>query len=121
MPYSTKYGLTVRGTGRSNREVVLNEIKEAVDEAHGLIRALHTLQALVLSKPDTGVVKIRPETQLLNGDDLVPAFNWLLSIYESFYCIGYWGVHPDQIKKATRSFADIIANPYTVTASIPPK
>jgi hypothetical protein len=59
MPYSEEFGLTVHGTGKSNREVVLNEIKEMMKEVNGLANSLRALEALVLSKPDTGVLRVR--------------------------------------------------------------
>ena len=119
MPYSEEFGLTVHGTGKSNREVVLNEIKEMMKEVNGLANSLRALEALVLSRPDTGVLKVRPATPLLTPPDLVVMVNWILSIYESFYCIATWGVSSEKTKQFADKFAETIRKPHSVQVSVP--
>jgi hypothetical protein len=116
MPYTVGGKLDVRGRGRSNREVVLNEIKEARQEVQKISQTLTQLEALAAAQPDTGTVKFEEKMAkpVLTLDQIFPLTGWILSLYESFYMIGYAGLG----REYSKNVADIFSKAITQVNSI---
>lgn len=112
--------LNVAGRGRSNREVVLNEIKEARRELQKLSQTLQVLEQIVASKPDTGVVKVedRMASPLITLDQIWPLTGWILSLYESFYMIGRMALGRDYAAGVSREFSKLITNVNAVSITL---
>jgi hypothetical protein len=110
MPYKLGGKLDVQGCGRSNREVVLSEIKEARQEVQKISQTLTKLESIALAQPDTGAVKFedRMTKPILNLDDIWPLTGWILSLYESFYMIGYAALGREYSTGVSRQFSEAI-------------
>jgi hypothetical protein len=121
MPYSHEHGLVVHGRGKTNRAVVLNEIKEAREEVQKIAQALVKLEALVLSQPEGGPTKLENlmATPIVTNYDLKPLLGWILSLYESFYLIGAVGVGGVYAKNAASWFSNSITKINHLAVSIP--
>jgi len=119
MPFANNT-LSISGHGRTNREIVLNEIKEARKEAQKLADTLANLEHMVRIQPDAGVFKIedRMLKPILTLDQIWPLTGWLLSIYESFYMIGHAGIGREYAKKVTAEFSNVITKVNTIGISL---
>jgi len=115
MPFDKLSGLSIKGQGHSNRDVVLREISEAREELKMLSKALSNMEAIILAQPETGIVKIESKMvkALLDSSQAKPFWSWMLSLFESFYMIVYasMGSHPasamaDTFKRSIESVAD---------------
>jgi hypothetical protein len=95
-------------------------IKEARKEAQKLADTLANLEHMVRIQPDNGVFKIedRMVKPILSLDQIWPLTGWLLSLYESFYMIGYAGIGRDYAKKVTAAFSNLITKVNTVGVSL---
>jgi hypothetical protein len=76
-------------------------IKEARKEGQKLADTLANLEHMVRIQPDNGVFKIKDRMvkPILSLDQIWPLTGWLLSLYESFYMIGYAGIGRDYERK----------------------
>lgn len=102
----------VQGWGRSNRQVVLNEIREIRQELRHMEGALNQLEATVRAKPEGGEydsadLMAKP---LVTLDQIWPLVGWLLSIYESFYMIGHAAIGSEYARRVTKRFSEAIHN-----------
>jgi hypothetical protein len=95
-------------------------IKEARKEAQKLADTLANLEHMVRIQPDNGVFKIedRMVKPIFSLDQIWPLTGWLLSLYESFYMIGYAGIGRDYAKKVTAEFSNLITKVNTVGVSL---
>lgn len=100
----------VQGWGRSNRQVVLNEIREMRQELSRMAAALNQLEATVRARPEGGEYETedRMANPLLTLDQIWPLVGWLLSIYESFYMIGHAAIGREYARKVTKRFSEAI-------------
>src|SRR5262245_30841071 len=88
MMIDVSYPSSWRGQGKTDREVVLNEIQEARNELRQITAALATLEGILRSKLDDGQLLLtRRTTRLLTQDQMKPLLAWILSLYESFVTI----------------------------------
>lgn len=112
--------LNVAGRGRSNREVILNEIKEARQELQKLSQTLQVLEQIVAGKPETGVLKVedRMASPLITLDQIWPLTGWILSLYESFYMIGRMALGRDYATGVSRQFSKLITDVNAVPFSL---
>src|SRR5688500_6950076 len=121
MPYTKEHGLVVSGQGKTNRAVVLNEIKEARAEVQKISQTLAKLESLILSQPEGGPVKIEKlmTKPIVTNYDLKPLVGWMLSLYESYHLIGALAVGTEYAQNAATWFSNSITKINHLGASIP--
>jgi hypothetical protein len=121
MPFNSVVGLMVQGIGTTNREAILNELKEAREEVRKLAFAVDKLEALVLAQPESGVrakFAAVQATPLLAKSDFTPLLGWMLSLYESFYLMACLGIGSGWVEARAAGFAKTITEVNSISLTL---